>query len=132
MTLVGIVLILALVAFLVAWPLVRTERPDYRRILLEEGDDLLAKDKEVVFTTINEIEFDYRMKKLSDDDYELLNKQYKQKALEILQEEETESLDLAGDHTAGVREQAKVEADIEDEIEQELRELREKSTSSEG
>lgn len=129
MTVVGIVLILALVAFLVAWPLVRTEKPDYRKMLLEESDDLLEKDKEAVFTTINEIEFDYRMNKLSDDDYEILKSQYKQKALEILQEEEAETLDLAAESSASIRKQAKAEADIEDEIEKELREMRKKSAS---
>lgn len=132
MTVVGIVFILALVAFLVAWPLVRTEKPDYRKMLLEESEDLLEKDKEAVFTTINEIEFDYRMNKLSDDDYEILKSQYKQKALEILQEEEAETLDLAAESSAGIKQQARAEAEIEDEIEEELRALRKKSASSEG
>jgi len=126
MTVVGIVLILALVAFLVAWPLVRTEKPDYRKMLLEEGEDLLDHEKEAVLTTINEIEFDYRMNKLSEDDYEILKSQYKQRALEILQEEETADLET---ESPGIKEQAKAETDIEDEIEQELRELRKKSAA---
>lgn len=124
MTVVGIVLVLALVAFLVAWPLVRTEKPGYRELLPEEGEDLLTRDKEAVFTTINEIEFDYKMNKLSEDDYEILKNQYKHKALEILQEEE--SAGLATD-SPGVKQQAKAEADIEDEIEEELRALRKNS-----
>lgn len=131
MTVVGIVLILTLVAFLVAWPLVRTEKPDYRKLLLEESEDLLEKDKETVFTTINEIEFDYRMNKLSEDDYEILKGQYKQKALEILCEEESEALDLATE-SESIKQQAKVEAAIEDEIEKELRELRENTASGKG
>ncbi|PKM82067.1 MAG: hypothetical protein CVU89_06935 [Firmicutes bacterium HGW-Firmicutes-14] len=91
-----------------------------------KGD--LENIKEAIFTTINEIEFDYAMKKLSDDDYHVLKEQYKQKALELLHREdeselETEALPLTALTTA--------EADIEEEIERELQALRQSRSATE-
>ncbi len=126
MTVVGIVIVLILVAVLVAWPLLRTEKPGYRKALLADDEELAENEKETVFTTINEIEFDYQMNKLSPDDYEILKSQYKQKALEILQDEEDTDLETA---SPDISKEAKTAADIEDEIEKELQELRKTSAA---
>ena len=86
---IAILLILVVVGALVLLPLVRDNTEESGSILkiLEETDSL-GKTKDAVFTTINEIEFDYKMKKLSDDDYIQLKNEYKQRALEILHEED--------------------------------------------
>jgi len=118
-------LILAMVAYLVIFPLVRQERKNYDALLADLDADLhedtLEKKKEAVFTTINEIEFDYKMKKLSEADYNQLKEQYKQKALELLHEEDEIELETAG---VPVRTKAKAEAELEEEIERELAALR--------
>lgn len=46
--------------------------------------------KEVVFAALGEIEFDYRMNKLDEEDYRELKSGYQQKALDILEGEEAE------------------------------------------
>lgn len=54
--------------------------------LAEAGVD----KKEVVFAALGEIEFDYRMRKLDDEEYQAIKSGYQQKALEILEREEEE------------------------------------------
>ncbi|MHB9093576.1 MAG: hypothetical protein ACYC21_02795 [Eubacteriales bacterium] len=134
-TVIGLFTILMMVAFLVIFPLVRGERKNYE-IFSEQHDldfdgDSLEKSKEAIFTAINEIEFDYQMKKLSTDDYNLLKGQYKQKALELLQEED--EIELAtntppeqSEKGTNSRAAAAVglESGIEDEIERELAAIR--------
>ncbi len=94
----GLVLLAVLVmaAYLVIWPLARRDQGSRGAkrdgLPSETGGEVLERDKEAVFTTINEIEFDYRMNKLSENDYCQLKEHYKQKALEILQEEDENEL----------------------------------------
>lgn len=61
----------------------------------EEG--LSHNPKETVFTALGEIEFEYRMKKLDNDDYEELKNKYQLQALDLLNEEDQE-LDREMDH----------------------------------
>ena len=46
----------------------------------------LNRDKEESYSTINEIEFDYKMGKLSDEDYDDLKGKYSSQAITILKE----------------------------------------------
>lgn len=72
---ISIVGLLAVVALLVLLPLVKNSSDEPDEILADlDEQSFLEKSKESVFTTINEIEFDYQMKKLSDDDYNQLKK----------------------------------------------------------
>lgn len=126
---ISVVGLLAIVAFLVLLPLIKNgpDEPDDLLIDLEEAS-FLEKSKEAVFTTINEIEFDYRMKKLSDEDYQQLKDDYKQKALEILHEEdeeelETENISITTGNSSAESVQM-TENDLQMEIEQELMLLR--------
>lgn len=126
---ISVVGILTIVAFLVLLPLIKngSDEPDDLLIDLAEPS-LLEKNKEAVFTTINEIEFDYRMKKLSDDDYNQLKNDYKQKALEILHEEDEEELETETISPTTTNSSAKdlqtAENDLQIEIERELALLR--------
>lgn len=115
------VLIFVVVVFLVGYPLIQPEQGRRTELDLFE-DELLAKDKEAVLSTINEIEFDYKMGKLAQDDYEILKEKYKIMALKILKEEDEEALEE--DFRGSKRKQAKLEADIEQEIEQDLAEIK--------
>ncbi|PLR99953.1 hypothetical protein CVD19_02255 [Bacillus sp. T33-2] len=47
-----------------------------------------ANQKEVLLTTLNEIEFEYKMDKLSDKDYHKLKKQYEAQIARIMKEDE--------------------------------------------
>ncbi len=73
-----------------------------RRRLGYEGVETGGDRKELLFSALGEIEFDYRMKKLSDDDYQQLKQEYQKQALTVLDqedklmEEEVEKI-LAGD-----------------------------------
>ncbi|MDA8235250.1 MAG: hypothetical protein M0Z31_10700 [Clostridia bacterium] len=112
------VIIMVVVVFLVGYPLIKPDRPAYRRALVDGADYLLTKDKESVMSTINEIEFDYQMNKLAEDDYRILKDKYKLMALNILKEEEDEALETVDIVNKGKK--ARVEDEIEQEIEAEL------------
>lgn len=121
---IAILLILVVVGGLVLLPLVQNKSDKSASVLkiLEETDPL-SKTKDAVFTTINEIEFDYKMKKLSDDDYIQLKNEYKQRALEILREEDELELETEADRVESAPEKD-VEKELAAEIERELAALR--------
>jgi hypothetical protein len=82
-------IILVVVLFLVGFPLFRkakTTEDDkwWEGELVSE----LEKDKATVFTNLNEIEFDFQMNKLSEDDYQILKEKHQRLAIQILKEEE--------------------------------------------
>ncbi|MFK9093244.1 hypothetical protein [Bacillus salipaludis] len=52
-----------------------------------KGQDL-ASTKEALLTTLNEIEFEYKMDKISHGDYKNLKKQYETEVASIMKEEE--------------------------------------------
>ncbi|MDT3701368.1 MAG: hypothetical protein RO469_18385 [Thermincola sp.] len=115
---ISIVGLLAIVVFLVLLPLIQNSSDGPGDLLIDlEEPSFLEKSKESVFTTINEIEFDYRMKKLSDDDYNQLKNDYKQKALEILHEEDEEELETERpDRRTGNSPEQEIEKEIEKEL----------------
>lgn len=116
---VGLVLVV-IIAYLVGYPLVCAE-PELSGVEPEwEEEEQLEKQREVVFTTLGEIEFDYQMGKLSQADYEALSREYKRQAVQVLQEEERD----VGGPSSGVSLEAEVEKEIEAEIERELAEIR--------
>lgn len=121
LTILASIILLTIVAFLVGFPMIRpVKKNDRINALLAELDDgvLAIKDKESILTSINEIEFDYKMKKLSEDDYQILKNKYKQVALEILHEEEREEFSTT--QFLG-KNKAKLEEEIEAEIDKELK-----------
>ena len=54
------------------------------------ADGVSQTRKETVFTALGEIEFEYHMKKLENDDYEELKSKYQLQALDLLEEEDQE------------------------------------------
>ncbi|MHB8171993.1 MAG: hypothetical protein ACYDG6_10730 [Thermincolia bacterium] len=77
-------LMVVVAAFLIGYPFLVKSRQGY--YLYEE--DLEVEKKELLFSALGEIEFDYRMKKLSDDDYQLLKQGYQKQALTVLDQED--------------------------------------------
>lgn len=119
MNVVVIVFLLLIVSFFVGYPLVK---PEYEGNLLSSGSTRakLKSEKEAVMTTLNEIEFDYKMGKLSEDDYQIMKNKYKLTALEILKEEEDGSFRKKD----SIKNDARNAKSIDDEIEEELKKLR--------
>lgn len=71
-----------------------------------KGEDIGAT-KEALLTTLNEIEFEYKMDKISHADYKNLKKQYETEVASIMKEEEQLL-------------QTNVDKDLMDEVEKEI------------
>ena len=96
----------------------------YDENLHESEED--RDEKEVVFSTLNEIEFDFRTKKISEEDYQNLKYDYEQEAMHLLRQQE---IDM-DDYEVNQELEAEIEQEIEREIELELeKELGKRSRS---
>lgn len=71
-----------------------------------KGQDIGAS-KEALLTTLNEIEFEYKMDKISNADYKILKKQYETEVAFIMKEEEQLM-------------ETNVDKDLMDEVEKEI------------
>ncbi len=129
---IALFFILAITGYLVILPLVRREYTVDGERSPDSDEVSLERTKEAVFTTINEIEFDYKMKKLSDDDYQNLKRQYKQKALEILHDEDELELQLSHEEVDLEMLPEDNELEITEEIERELDALRRQRQANSG
>lgn len=67
----------------------------------------LASTKEALLTTLNELEFEYKMDKISHNDYKHLKKQYETEVATIMKEEEEIAV-------------SKVDQDLMAEVEKEI------------
>jgi hypothetical protein len=116
--LMGVVVITAS-AVMVAMPLVRGagESLDYTHpeVDMEES---LEKKKEDTFAILNEIEFDYKTQKLSEQDYQFLRNKYQKQAIAILKAEE----ELIGKKLSSGQ-LKELEQQVEEEIAKELEQL---------
>jgi len=110
-----------IVLFLVGYPLFKGSHgrsfPEARPLRRS-----LADDKEVIMSSLGEIEFDYHMRKLSEEDYQSLKHDYSHAAVEILKEQEEQS-GKGKTKGKGLRVNAE---EIEREIEAELSALNKK------
>lgn len=111
-TLLGGLVLVVIAAFFVVQPLVRPA--SYGDLWLEaEEEDQTDAQRHMIFSTLGEIELDYRTGKLSEEDYRLLSNHYKRQAVAILKAEEGAEeahLDLSPE------EQKAIEAEIEAEL----------------
>ncbi len=80
-----------------------------------EGKQETISDKEALLTTLNEIEFEYKMGKLSEIDFKNLKKQYETEVSKILKSE---------DRNVKTNVNASVMSDVEREIEAALKRKR--------
>jgi hypothetical protein len=111
----AIVLSLLIVAFslyLVVTPLLRKNDIPLPVTIKDDTEEISIQN---IYATLNELEMDYHMKKLSDEDYEKLKAQYERYAAELLEKEKKKESKVANDSAV---------KDIEAEIEEELAKLR--------
>ena len=64
-------------------------------IQIGSKDETLAATKEALLTTLNEIEFEYKMDKISHADYKNLKRQYETEVAKIMKEEEQKLVDTS-------------------------------------
>lgn len=112
-------ILLGITIYLVASPLLKTaaeadERGSSERRITQ------GETKEAIFTTLAEIEFDYQMGKLTEEDYLKLKGQYQPKAVRFL--ESQENTKKIGQGTS--KSKLAIEAELEQELEQELAQMR--------
>ncbi|MGE5576854.1 MAG: hypothetical protein ACM3TT_06645 [Syntrophothermus sp.] len=93
MTIVVGLLLVLIVGGMIGIPLLRSEEAEAGELEAQELEgaevpQMGSTSRDAVFKELNEIEFDYQMKKLSDDDYNLLKDRYTRMAVSILKEEE--------------------------------------------
>ena len=107
---------LALVSlFLLLAPLFKWGHIPYLQVGTKGQD--LATTKEALLTTLNEIEFEYKMDKISHADYKHLKKQYEKEVASIIKEEE-QSIEPSVDH--------ELMAEVEKEIEAQMKSYKKK------
>lgn len=128
-TLFIILLVLGCLA-LIGFPLFRGSNAE----LLEETRPVksnIARNKEIVMSTLGEIEFDYHMKKLSDEDYQTLKNNYAGAAVAIMKEEESAGQKARTKRKTKVRTKGDVNTlkSIEQEIEEDLKSLADEGRS---
>lgn len=81
----------AVSAYLIGEPFFRPQVED----VLDKWDvvSATATDRDSVFVTLGEIEFDYRMQKLTQDDYQSLKNNYQRQAVAVIKQDRPEPAD---------------------------------------
>lgn len=113
MEIITSVLIVAFCLYLVVTPLLKKREVSTAIELKDDTDEIQLKN---IYATLNELEMDFHMQKLSEEDYKRSKAQYEKVAAEIL-EEEKEKEKKPFQNVQGL-------TDIEKEIEEELAKLR--------
>ncbi|QOY37425.1 hypothetical protein AWH56_007350 [Anaerobacillus isosaccharinicus] len=111
MAIVLSIIIVAFSLYLVVTPLLRKDNIQLPVEIKDDTEDISIKN---VYATLNELEMDYHMQKLSEEDYQKLKVQYERLAAELLEKDKKAS---KTDTDSAVK-------DIEAEIEEELAKLR--------
>jgi hypothetical protein len=81
--LVAAILFLSLLLF-IAYPLFRPPEASVAAIRSRSRLDELLNEKEEAYLSVTDVELEYRMGKLSRQDYELLKEESESKAIEVL------------------------------------------------
>lgn len=111
MALIINLLMVLVAAALIGYPLMAKHRQNYAY----EGQETEVDNKELLFSALGEIEFDYRMKKLSDEDYQQLKAGYQSRALAVLdQEEEQLEEELEKALSRGKKSKSRVKPEVPD------------------
>ena len=99
MVLAANLLMVVLAAALIGYPFLAKHR---RNDVLPENSKSGLDRKEILFSALGEIEFDYKMNKINDEDYRELKAGYQREALKVLDREE-EALDAEIDSLVAKR-----------------------------
>ena len=79
----GLALTLLTILF-VAYPLLQKSQRKLGFAVNHQSEDLVARKNEI-YAAVHDIDFDYHMGKLSEEDYNSLREQYKQEAVKVMQ-----------------------------------------------
>lgn len=113
-------LIVGLCLYLVIAPLLKPKVVTRKGDVEADFEDISLKN---VYATLNELEMDYNMQKLSDEDYSKLKNEYEKLAAELIaKEKQEETKEKAKASKTADQDQTK---EIEAEIEADLAKLRE-------
>lgn len=108
-------LILAFCLYLVITPLLKPKQSAKEFGNIEEEFDEITIQN--VYATLNELEMDYNMQKLSDEDYQKLKSEYEHLAAALIAKEKKQEEKVS-------KNDQNLAMDIESEIEEELKKLR--------
>jgi len=89
-----------LTALFVAYPLFQKNQRKVSFALNHQAEDLQAR-KEEIYAAIRDIDFDYRMGKLSEEDYASLRDQYKTEAINLMKRVDQMTLGSSKTRTKG-------------------------------
>ena len=117
--------LIAVALYYIAQPIISPETPT---VLSEPVED--EADLEKLYMTLNELEFDQRTGKLSEEDYQSLSNAYRRSAAVLLRRKEEEMADrpepIAGSREGVSNSQDERRKRIEIQMEQEIRKEMEK------
>jgi len=82
-TVIIFLLLTAAVSYFVAAPILQSRRLQFKPDSNHSANDLIER-KEAIYAAIKDIEFDYQMGKLSEEDFQALRQQYKDEAVGLL------------------------------------------------
>jgi len=123
-TLVAGIALLLLVLGLIGYPLLRpVEEEDLAEDPTDESMEEALVEKENVLTALSELEYDYRMHKISAEDYRALKEALTSEAITFLQDEDERPVTMHG---------RELDAEIEEEIEREVAALAGRSGRAES
>lgn len=94
--------------FLVLSPLFKWD--SYIQFQAKQKDENVGK--EVLYTTLNEIEFEYKMDKISESDYKKLKKQYEMQLTKIMKAEDEQPQEKAVDSSLLAEVEREIEATL--------------------
>jgi len=83
MTVFIFLVLTAAVSYFVAAPILQSRRLQFKPDSNHSAHDLIER-KEAIYAAIKDIEFDYQMGKLSEEDFQALRQQYKDEAVGLL------------------------------------------------
>lgn len=118
---IGLVM-LACALVLVGYPLFQKDIQNYKVKTVKDNRLGYEQQKEIVMSSIGEIEFDFNMNKLTKDDYQELKAIYKEKAVRLLKD---------NDKVSGVNEEELVSR-LEAEIDIDLKSIKESDADDLG
>ncbi|HEX9653523.1 MAG TPA: zinc ribbon domain-containing protein [bacterium] len=83
LTVIIFLLLTAAVSYFVVSPIMQSRRENLMKDSNHKANDLIDR-KEAIYAAIKDIEFDYQMGKLSEEDFQMLRQQYKDEAVGLL------------------------------------------------
>ena len=126
MTLFVVALLIMLSLFFIAYPFFKQKRGSSSHGEDEKSRELHSR-RDITYSMLKELEFDYQSGLLSEQDYHDLEARYKRKAISILKDADDleKGTDVAGDIEEQVRKLRRANSsNLDEEVEEEVLKLR--------